>query len=96
MRLHCIPSRAPTALPAGSVDVDRTVTMAPQEAAVLSGLRAHPNIVRFLGACEEPPAIVMELAGRSSLYDLLVRCDWGSGGSLRLGSLCFWAGSSCL
>ncbi|GAB4818318.1 hypothetical protein N2152v2_005364 [Parachlorella kessleri] len=44
-----------------------------QEAAVLAGLRPHPNIVRLLGICYEPPALVMELCGRDSLYDLLRR-----------------------
>lgn len=34
-------------------------------------LRNHPNIVRFLGVCFDPPAIVMELCGRESLLDLL-------------------------
>ena len=40
---------------------------------MLAGLRPHPNIVRLLGICYEPPALVMELCGRDSLYDLLRR-----------------------
>ena len=41
-----------------------------REARVLNELD-HPNIVKFLGACEEPPMIVMEYYEKGKLTTLL-------------------------
>ncbi|KAL4452433.1 hypothetical protein ABPG75_008095 [Micractinium tetrahymenae] len=40
------------------------------EASLMSNLR-HPNICRYLGACAEPPALIMEYCSRRSLDMLL-------------------------
>lgn len=47
---------------------------------------SHQHVVRLYGYCMSPPAIVMELCARGSLYELIRRCGWDSS----LSSLMTW------
>ena len=60
-RCHCGPSGAPYAVPSTGV-LRCVVPRYSAEAAIMATLR-HPCIVSYMGACLDPPCLVMEVRG---------------------------------